>query len=176
MRSTWTGRGSKAGSLLSPLRSTCGVPPQFSSCGTRASKVACSRDPKKPSLRSTANLPLSDVATLAQMVDDFTLNRRLVAQLSHVFRNTRRLLASSAFTVSCPTASRGGPTNLASRMAVGAGRGMFYGVVLREALWLAVAGVGNRTRASCRLQPTGESLLFGVKPNNPLVRVCRWPL
>ena len=32
-----------------------------------------------------ANLPVSDVATLAQMVDNFTLNRRLVAQLSTFF-------------------------------------------------------------------------------------------
>src|SRR5438046_10035982 len=39
------------------------------------------------------NLPVSDITTLARMVDEFALNRRLLAQLSTVFGMLAALLA-----------------------------------------------------------------------------------
>ena len=55
------------------------------------------------------------------------------------------------------------------RMALGAKRGNVLWMVLREMFWLVLAGVAigvGLTVASSRLV---QSMLFGVKPSDPLV-------
>ncbi len=115
------------------------------------------------------NLPVSDVATVARMVDDFTLNRRLVAQLSTFFG----ILAAALACIGIYGVMSYGITRRTNefgiRMALGAERRNVLWVVLRETLTLAIAGtvIGlTLALASGRLV---ESLLYGVKSTNPLV-------
>ena len=55
------------------------------------------------------------------------------------------------------------------RMALGAKRRDVLWVVLRETLWLALAGVGIGLTLALASSRLVESLLFEVKSNNPLV-------
>jgi predicted permease len=116
-----------------------------------------------------ANLPVSDAATLAQMVDDFTLNRRLVAQLSTFFGILGALLASIGIYGVMSYAITRRTNEFGIRMALGAARRNVLWVVLRETLWLALAGVAIGLTLALTSSRLVESLLFGVKPDNPLV-------
>ena len=116
-----------------------------------------------------ANLPVSDVATLAQMVDDFTLNRRLVAQLSTFFGILGALLACIGIYGVMSYGITRRTNEFGIRMALGAERRDVLWVVLRETLSLALAGVGIGLALALASSRLVESLLFGVKSNNPLV-------
>jgi predicted permease len=116
-----------------------------------------------------ANLPVSDVATLAQMVDDFTLNRRLVAQLSTFFGILGALLACIGIYGVMSYGITRRTNEFGIRMALGASRGNVLWVVLRETLSLALIGVGIGLTVALASSRLVESLLFGVKSNNPLV-------
>jgi ABC-type antimicrobial peptide transport system permease subunit len=116
-----------------------------------------------------ANLPVSDVATLAQMVDDFTLNRRLVAQLSTFFGILGALLACTGIYGVMSYGITRRTNEFGIRMALGASRGNVLWVVLRETLSLALIGVGIGLTVALASSRLVESLLFGVKSNNPLV-------
>ena len=127
-----------------------------------------------PSIRGAAgeidsNLPVSDVATLTQMVDDFTLNRRLVAQLSTFFGILGALLASIGIYGVMSYAITRRTNEFGIRMALGAARGSVLWVVLRETLGMAVAGVAIGLALALASSRLVESLLFGVKSDNPLV-------
>jgi predicted permease len=117
------------------------------------------------------NLPVGDVATLAQMVDDFTLNRRLVAQLSTFFGILGALLACiGIYGVMTYGISR--RTNeFGIRMALGAERRNVLWLVLRETLVLAIAGVTIGVALALASGRLVESLLFGIKSYNPLVMI-----
>ena len=41
-------------------------------------------------------------------------------------------------------------------------------MILREALWLAIAGVGTGAGVTLLLTRSVQSMLFGLKPNDPL--------
>jgi len=114
------------------------------------------------------NLPVSDVRTLAQMVDDFALNRRLVAELSTFFGILAALLACIGIygVVSYGVTRR--TNEFGIRVALGAQRGTVLWVVLRETLLLAIAGVVIGLALALAASKLVESLLFGVKPSDPL--------
>jgi predicted permease len=116
-----------------------------------------------------ANVPVSDVATLAQMVDDFTLNRRLVAQLSTFFGILGALLACIGIYGVMSYGITRRTNEFGIRMALGAERRDVLWVVLRETLWLTLAGVGIGLALALAASRLVESLLFGVKSNSPLV-------
>ena len=115
------------------------------------------------------NLPVSDVRTLSQMVDDFTLNRRLVAQLSSFFGILGTLLACIGIygVMSYGIARR--TNEFGVRMALGADRRHVLWAVLREALVLSIIGVVIGLTLALASSRLVESLLFGVKSTNPLV-------
>src|SRR5262249_39474456 len=114
------------------------------------------------------NLPVSNVRTLAQMVDDFALNRRLVAELSTFFGILAALLACIGIygVVSYGVTRR--TNEFGIRVALGAQRGTVLWVVLRETLLLAIAGVVIGLALALAASKLVESLLFGVKPSDPL--------
>jgi predicted permease len=115
------------------------------------------------------NLPVSDVATLSQMVDDFALNRRLVAQLSTFFGILGALLACIGIYGVMSYGITRRTHEFGIRMALGAARRDVLWVVLRETLGLALIGVGIGLTLALASGRLVESLLFGVKSNNPLV-------
>jgi predicted permease len=116
-----------------------------------------------------ANLPVSDIRTLAQMVDDFALNRRVVAQLSTFFG----ILAASLACIGVYGVMSYGITRrtheFGIRLALGAKRLDVLWLVLRETLSLALTGVGIGLTLALASSRVVESLLLGVKSNNPLV-------
>jgi len=116
-----------------------------------------------------ANLPVSDVATLAQMVDEFTLNRRLVAELSTFFGILGAALACTGIYGVMSYGVRRRTNEFGIRMALGADRRDVLWAVLRETLWLALAGIGIGLALALASSRLVESVLFGVKFNNPLV-------
>ena len=118
-----------------------------------------------------ANLPVSDVATLAQMVDDFTLNRRLVAQLSTFFGILGALLACIGIYGVMTYGIARRTNEFGIRMALGAERRNILWVVLRETLVLAIAGVAIGVALALASGRLVESLLFGVKSYNPTVMI-----
>jgi predicted permease len=116
-----------------------------------------------------ANLPLGEVATLGQMVDDFALNRRLVAQLSTFFGVLGALLACIGIYGVMSYAITRRTNEFGIRMALGAARRDVLWVVLRETLWLSLAGVAIGLTLALASSRLVESLLFGVRSDNPLV-------
>jgi len=115
------------------------------------------------------NLPVSDVRPLAALVDDFAVHRRLVAELSAFFGILAVLLASigSYGLMSYGIARR--TNEFGIRMALGAGRREVIWVVMRESLGLAVLGAAIGLALTLELSRLVEGLLFGVRPQNPLV-------
>jgi predicted permease len=115
------------------------------------------------------NLPVSDVTTLVQRVDDSVLNMRLVAQLSSFFGALAAFLACIGIygLMSYGIARR--TNEFGIRMALGAERYQVLCVVLWETLLLAIAGVAIGLGLSLASGRLVESLLFGLKPYDPLV-------
>jgi predicted permease len=115
------------------------------------------------------NLPVSDVRTLNEIVDEFTLNRRLVAQLSTFFGGLAALLACIGIYGVTSYGITRRTNEFGIRMALGAERRNVLWVVLRETLWLAMAGVAAGLAVAFACSRTVESLLFGVKATDPLI-------
>jgi predicted permease len=116
-----------------------------------------------------ARLPVSDVTTLSQMVDDFALNRRLVAQLSTFFGILGALLACIGIYGVMSYAITRRTNEFGIRMALGAQRRDVLWMVLKETLAMALAGAGIGLALALVSSRLVESLLFGVKSNDPLV-------
>src|SRR5262249_45915547 len=117
------------------------------------------------------NLPVSNVRTLAQMVDDFSLNRRLVAELSAFFGILAALLACIGIygVVSYGVTRR--TNEFGIRMALGGQRRNVLWLVLRETLALGLAGAVTGLALALAASSLVESLLFGVKPTDPAVLI-----
>jgi predicted permease len=114
------------------------------------------------------NLPVGEVQTLVQHIDDAVLSKRLVAQLSALFGALAAFLACIGIygVMSYGVGQRTGEFGV--RMALGAQRANLPWMVLREAMALGAAGVtvglilvlaGGRLIAG---------LLFGVEPYDPV--------
>lgn len=114
------------------------------------------------------NLPITDVSTVAESVDDSLLAERTVSHLSAFFGGLVLLLASiglygiTAYTVA------GRTREIGVRMALGAQRSDVLWMVLREALVLVAAGVVAGVPAAMAIGSGMKSLLFGLRPIDPL--------
>jgi predicted permease len=126
-----------------------------------------------PSLRAAVqridpNLPLLDLRTQRQQIDDDLQQERIFASLSTGFGLLALALACvgiygiMAYTVAQRT------NEIGIRLALGAKRGQVRGMVLRESGWLAVAGVAIGILVALGLGRLVESLLYGVKATDPL--------
>ncbi len=115
------------------------------------------------------DLPVGDIRMLSQMVDDFTLDRRLVAQLSTFFGALAALLAASGIygVLSYSIAQR--TNEFGIRMALGATRTDVLWAVVRDTLSLTLAGVGIGLALALASSRLVRTLLFGVEPQNPFV-------
>ena len=126
-----------------------------------------------PSLRAAVrhidpNLPLLDIRTEQQQIDADLQQERTFASLSSGFALLALTLACvgiygiMAYTVAQRT------NEIGIRLALGARRGQVRGMVLRESGWLALAGVAAGISVALALGRLVESLLYGVKPGDPL--------
>jgi ABC-type antimicrobial peptide transport system permease subunit len=115
------------------------------------------------------NLPLYDLKTLAEQVDESVFNDRLLTFFSLCLAVLASLLAAlglygvMAYVVARRTREIG------IRMALGATRGGAAWLILREVMLLAGMGLAIGFTAAFGLGRLIESQLFGVKASAPLV-------
>jgi predicted permease len=114
------------------------------------------------------NLAIGGFTPLAQVVDNSMTTQRLVAQLSTVFGVLAALLACVGIygVMSYGIARR--TSEFGIRMALGAKRGDVQWMVLRETLWLALAGGAIGIGLSLSLSRLVKSVLFGLQPSDPV--------
>ena len=129
-----------------------------------------------PQVRQTlkqinSNLPVDDVVSMSDHVGRSLVQQKLVARLATFFGLLALLLACVGLygVMSYGVARR--TNEIGIRMALGAqGRSVLW-LVLREALLLVVIGLVVGVLASLALTKTAASLLYELKPNDPLTIV-----
>jgi predicted permease len=126
-----------------------------------------------PSLRRAAqlidpDLPLSNIRTQQQQIDVSMQQERMFASLTAGFGLLALALAFvgiygiMAYTVSQRT------NEIGIRFALGASRRQIRTMVLREAGWLAIAGVVVGLGVAIILMRSVQAMLYGLKPGDPL--------
>jgi macrolide transport system ATP-binding/permease protein len=138
-------------------------------------EVRTAGDPNQmiPAVRRVAegldsNLALFDVRSQVQQIDQTLFQERLFARLTGFFGMLALLLGCigvygvMAFAVTRRTREIG------IRMALGASRSGILGMVLRETLVLVAIGITLGVFGALEATRLISSLLFGLKPNDPL--------
>jgi putative ABC transport system permease protein len=121
--------------------------------------------------RLDSNLPVFDLKTLEQQLDESLFADKFLTFLSMCFALLAAMLASiglygvMAYTVTRRTREIG------IRVALGATRGTVSWLILREVMILALVGLIVGLPAAYGLGRLTESLLFGVSASDPLVFV-----
>jgi len=126
-----------------------------------------------PQIRQTVrqvnrNLPIDDVVTLSEHIGRSLVQQKLVARLAAFFGLLALLLACIGLygVMSYGVARR--TNEIGIRMALGARGGSVLWLVLRESLVLVVVGLVVGVLASLAVTKTAASLLYELKPNDPL--------
>jgi predicted permease len=114
------------------------------------------------------NLPVDDVVSLSDQIGRTLVQQKLVARLATFFGLLALLLACIGLygVMSYGVARR--PNEIGIRMALGAQGGSVLWLVLREALMLVAIGLAVGVLASLAVTKTAASLLYELKPNDPL--------
>jgi predicted permease len=114
------------------------------------------------------NLPIDDVVSLEDHIGRSLAQQKLVARLASFFGLLALLLACVGLygVMSYGVARR--TNEIGIRMALGARGLSVLWLVLREALLLVVIGLVIGVGASLMVTKTAESLLYELKPNDPL--------
>jgi predicted permease len=114
------------------------------------------------------NQPISEVRTLSAVLDSSEDQRRLMFSLLGAFSITATLLAVlglySVISYSVVERAR----EMAIRQALGAPRTRILGLVLRQGIGLALAGIAFGIAAAALLTRLLSSMLFGVKAIDPV--------
>jgi predicted permease len=114
------------------------------------------------------NQPLYDVKTMDERVDDSLVSRRFLVVLLSVFAGLALLLAALGLYGVVNYSVRMRTRELGVRMALGARRADVLGLILGQGLRLALVGVAVGLAATFACSHLLESLLYQVKPWNPL--------
>jgi predicted permease len=117
------------------------------------------------------NLPVDEVVSLSDYIGRTLTQQRLVAQLASFFGLLALLLACVGLygVLSYAVARR--TNEIGIRVALGAQRRHVLWLILREALTLALIGGVIGLAVSLAATQTASTLLFGLKPNDPLTLV-----
>lgn len=129
-----------------------------------------------PSLRNAIasvdrNLPLMDIRTQAEQIDDSIGQERLMAALTVAFGALALVLACigiyglMAYSVARRT------NEIGIRLALGAQAAQVMGMVLREALWFTVLGILTGGAVALLVTRSLKAMLFGLKPDDPFTLV-----
>ena len=118
--------------------------------------------------KTDANLPVTQVATLDDLVSDSVSPRRFSAVLIGVFSGIALLLAAVGIygVMSYVVGQR--IREIGIRLAIGAQPGDIWNLVIRRSAKLAVAGILVGLAGAFALTRYLSSLLFDVKPTDPL--------
>jgi predicted permease len=114
------------------------------------------------------NLPVDEVVSLSEFIGRSLTRQRLVARLASFFGLLALLLACIGLygVLSYGVARR--TNEIGIRMALGAQNRAVLWLVLREALALVGGGVAIGLLVALFVTKLANSLLFGLKPNDPL--------
>ena len=124
-----------------------------------ARRVSQSMDP---------NLALFDVKSQVEQINQTLFQERLFARLTSFFGLLAALLGCVGVYGIMAFATSQRTREIGIRMALGANRGEILGMVLRETFILVVIGIAAGTLAALEATRLVSSLLFGLKPNDPL--------
>jgi predicted permease len=114
------------------------------------------------------NLPIFDVKTEVEEINQATLQERLFAQLSGFFGILALALASIGLYGVISYAVLRRTSEIGIRVALGAERTKILQMVLREAMILAVLGIAVGAPVAFVLSGFVGSLLYGLRPTDPL--------
>ena len=125
--------------------------------------------PVRETIRSLdARLPVSDVRSVEDVLSRAVAGERVTMTLLGIFGGVALLLAVvGIYGVLSYSVSRR-QHEIGIRMALGAERGRVLGLVLREGMGLALAGLALGTAMALGLTRLMASLLYGVGPLDPL--------
>jgi predicted permease len=124
-------------------------------------------EPLRAAVRSLdRNVPLSDVKTFAQQVDESLVQERMTATLSGFFGSLALLLAALGLYGLMNHSVLRRRRELGVRLALGAGPGRLARIVLRETLALVVAGIVIGFVISVPLASQVASLFVGATPTD----------
>jgi len=114
------------------------------------------------------NLPVFQAMTLRAEAERSLLKERLLATLSSFFGALALLLACVGLygLMACAVARR--TAEIGIRLALGARHGPIVWLVLRETLWLTVAGLSAGVPLALWAARYAKSDLFGISPADPL--------
>lgn len=115
-----------------------------------------------------ATAPVFDVHTVRDEIDRSLVRERLLGTVTTLFGGLALLLAAIGLygTMSYGVARR--TREFGIRVAIGAGTGSILRLVLREALWLVVAGMRLGLASAWALGRVVSSMLFAVEPTDLL--------
>jgi predicted permease len=115
-----------------------------------------------------ANLPVTQVRTLADQVDDSLVGDRLIARLSTFFGLLALLLASIGIygVLSYAVARRTSEVGL--RMALGAPRSNVMWLVMRDVMVLVAIGLAVGVPAALAIERLITNLLYGLPAVDPI--------
>jgi putative ABC transport system permease protein len=114
------------------------------------------------------NVAVADVKTMDEVMDASVAQRRLVMTLLVVFAGIALLLSAVGIygVISYAVSQR--TQEIGIRMALGAQRANVLLMVVRQAVVLAAAGIAAGALGAWLLGGLMKSLLFGVRPSDPL--------
>jgi predicted permease len=115
----------------------------------------------------TEDQPIFDVASMEQIISDSLTERRFAMLLLIIFAATALVLAAIGIYGVMSYAVSRRTHELGLRMALGASRHEILGLVVREGMVLALAGMGIGLAAALGLTRFMTSLLYGVRPADP---------
>ena len=118
-----------------------------------------------------ADVPMVNVKTQQQHIDQLLLQERLVARLSSLFGLAALLLASIGLYGLLAHEVTRGTREIGIRVALGAPTGQVLRRVVRHGVTLAAAGVAIGIAASFAVTHLLGSMLYDVKPGDPLTLV-----
>ena len=124
-------------------------------------------------LRQATGLPVSDVHSMDEVVSLSAARQRFNMLLMTVFGCAALLLAAIGIYGLMAYSVEQRTQEIGIRLALGADASQVRGMIVRQGMGLALAGVVVGIGAAWALSRLIESLLFGVKARDPLVFRCR---
>jgi predicted permease len=122
--------------------------------------------------QTDSRLPVFNVRTLGEQLDDSLLQERLVASLSSLFGALALILAAVGLYGLMTYAVNRRTSEMGIRMALGARPGEIARMVLRESLRLVIAGLAVGIPVSLGASRLISSELYGLKPFDPVTIVA----
>ncbi len=118
--------------------------------------------------RLSRDLPISEVKTQTEQIDEALVNERAFARLSSFFGGLAVLLACIGLYSLMVYAVTRRTHDFGIRMALGAERRDILKMVMRETMALAALGIALGIPAALAASRLVSSFLYGLKPSDPL--------